>query len=87
VFCRLCGECPNPLAAMSFRPARRRKRDGLHLRQVKLVRSVLDVEPDHFAIGVEIDDQTLDDLAHLGPGRAVQFDIEAVRFPDNSEAS
>src|SRR6185295_3917386 len=73
-------EYPNPVAAMSLRRARRRKRDGFHLRQVKLARSVLDVEPDHVAIGVEIDDQTLDDLAHLGPRRAVQLDIEAVRF-------
>src|SRR3954471_7002007 len=69
-----------PVAAMSLRRGRRRKRDGLDLRQVKLVRRVLDIEADHVAIGVEIDDQTLDDLARLGARRAVQLDIEAVRF-------
>jgi hypothetical protein len=39
---------------------------------------VLDIEADHVAIAVEVDDEALDDLPRLGPGSALQLDVEAV---------
>src|SRR5215475_7255036 len=41
---------------------------------------MVDVESDHFAVGIEVDDETCDDLSGLGARRALELDIEAVRF-------
>src|SRR6266516_4842196 len=41
---------------------------------------MVDIESNDFAIGVEVDHKTLDDLAGFGARRALQFDIKAVRF-------
>ena len=48
---------------------------------------MVDIEADHLAIGVYIDDQAFDNFSRLGAGRALQLDIEAVRFRDNSAVS
>src|SRR5215813_8780956 len=67
-----------PLA--SLRGARRRKGDRLDFGEVELAGGMVDVESDHFAIGIEVDDETCDDLSGLGARRALEFDIKAVRF-------
>jgi len=41
---------------------------------------MIDVEADHVAFGVKIDNQALDDLACFGARRARQLDVKAVRF-------
>jgi hypothetical protein len=48
---------------------------------------VIDVEPYDIAIGVEVDDQTLDDLSLLRSWTAFEFDIETVGVGINSGAS
>src|SRR5262245_29187252 len=67
-----------PLA--SLRGARRRKGDGLDFGQDELAGGMVDVESDHFAVGIEVNDETCDDLSGLGARRALEFDIKAVRF-------
>src|SRR5262245_212731 len=41
---------------------------------------MVDVESDNFAVGIEVDHETCDDLSGLGARRALEFDIKAVRF-------
>src|ERR1700751_3328955 len=67
-----------PLA--SLRRAGRRKGDRLDFGQVELAGGMIDVEPDNFAVGIEVDHETCDDLSSLGARRAFEFDIKAVRF-------
>src|SRR5262245_56078651 len=67
-----------PLA--SLRGARRRKGDRLDFGQIELAGGMVDVESDHFAVGIEVDHETCDDLSGLGARRALEFDIKAVRF-------
>src|SRR5262245_57825104 len=65
---------------VSLRGTRRRKGDRLDLGQVELAGGMVDVEPDNFAVGIEVDHETCDDLPSLGARRALELDIEAVRF-------
>src|SRR5262245_14294003 len=41
---------------------------------------MIDIEPDNFAVGIEVDDETRDDLSGLRARRALEFDIKTVRF-------
>jgi|tagenome__1003787_1003787.scaffolds.fasta_scaffold20444309_2 hypothetical protein len=41
---------------------------------------MLDIEPNTIAVGVEINGQPLDNLAHLCAGCAFELDIETVSF-------
>ena len=52
---------------LSFRRAHRRKSHRLDDGQVKLLGCVVDVEPDHLAFGIKIDDEALRDLSGFGP--------------------
>jgi hypothetical protein len=45
----------------SLRRARRRKGNRLDFGQVELAGGMVDIEPDNFAVGVEVDDETCDD--------------------------
>src|SRR5215471_6609633 len=38
------------------------------------------IEPDNFAVGIEVDHETRDNLSGLHARRALEFDIKAVRF-------
>src|SRR3954453_18416032 len=68
--------------AMTARSLRRvqRQRNRLDAGEIKLVRRVVDIEPDHVAIGIEIDIEPFDNLPRLRARRALQLDIEAVRL-------
>jgi hypothetical protein len=66
--------------ALSFRGGRCGKRNGLDLGEVELFRRSVDVEADDFALGIEVHQQALGDFPCLGAGRALEFDVEAVRF-------
>jgi hypothetical protein len=64
----------------SLRRAHRRQRNGLDPGKIELAGRMIDIEPDHVAIGVEIDIETFDNLPRLRAGCALQLDIEAVRL-------
>src|SRR5262249_25633311 len=66
--------------AGSLRCARRRKGDRLDFGQVELARGMIDVEPDDVAVGVEIDDESRDNLARFGARHVLQLDIKAIRL-------
>src|SRR3954463_11735914 len=59
---------------------RRRERDRFDARQVELRRRMVDVEPDHIAVRVQIDHQAIGYFAGFHAGRVFQLDIEAVRL-------
>jgi hypothetical protein len=63
----------------SLRRAHRRQRNRLDAGKVELARGMVDIEPDHVAIGVKIDIEPFDNLPRLRAGRAFELDIEAVR--------
>jgi len=67
---------------MTARSLRRvqRQRNRLDAGEIKLVRRVVDIEPDHIAIGIEIDIEPFDNFPRLRARRTLQFDIEAVRL-------
>src|SRR4051794_12646306 len=67
-------ECP------SLRRAHRRQRNRLDAGKLELARGMIDIEPDHVAIGIEIDIEPFDNLPRLRARRALQLDIEAVRL-------
>src|SRR5262249_33533729 len=77
---RLCPAMTGWEALASLRRARRRKGNRLDLGQVELAGGMTDVEPNDFAVGIEVDDETRDDLSGLRARRALEFDIKAVRL-------
>src|SRR5436309_16036225 len=64
----------------SFGGACGRKSYRLDLRQVELVRGVVDIESNDSALCIEIDVEPLDDLPRLGARRILQLDVETVRL-------
>jgi hypothetical protein len=58
--------------------AHRRQRNRLDAGEIELARPMIDIEPDHVAIGVEIDYQALDNLTRLSGGTTLQFDAKTV---------
>jgi hypothetical protein len=64
--------------SLSFRRAGGRQGNRLDPGQVELAGSVVDVEPDDIALGVEIDDEAFDNLPRLDPWCALQLDIKTV---------
>jgi hypothetical protein len=57
-----------------------RQRNRFDAGKIKLARRGIDIEPEHIAVGIEIDIEPLDNLPRLGARRALQLDIEAVRL-------
>ena len=55
--------------------------------EVELGGGVVDIETDHVAVGIEIDDEALDDLARLSARDVLSARYKGCRFPDNSAAS
>src|SRR2546423_4350527 len=62
----------------SFRRVGRWQDDRLDRPQIELARGAVDVETDDVAVRIEVDQQTLDDLARLDVGRGFQLDVKAV---------
>jgi len=64
----------------SLRRLNRRQRDRLDLGEVELPGGVLNVKTDNIAVGVEVHDEAVDNLARFGARRGLQLDVEAVRL-------
>src|SRR3984893_13851853 len=62
----------------SFRRGCRWKGNRLDLGQVELAGGMVDIKPDDIAVGVEVDNETFNDLSCLNAGGALELDIKTI---------